>query len=139
MLIYCILQISQIKKYLLEVYNGQILDEKNVNVYTSSGILKFFARYERSPISLIIELVDVGSYYLNPELYNHQAYLDIIDQCERIFYHSIEFTRSKIVIEFVQGKNLRITRINNPNSKNKKIVKVQKIYKKPILLTVLPG
>nr|AXR86336.1 hypothetical protein [Gracilaria vermiculophylla] len=118
---------------------GQILDEKNENSYNSSGILKFCARYEGSPVSSVTKLAGVGTYYLNPESYNHQSCLDVIDQSERIFYHSIEFKRSKIVITFVQEKKAQVNRLMNQKNRNKKIIKVQKIYKKPILVTALPG
>nr|YP_009346900.1 hypothetical protein [Gracilaria firma]APR74435.1 hypothetical protein [Gracilaria firma] len=129
---------KNILNILIRGVHGQILDEQNGSVYTNSGVLKFCARYEGSKVSSITKLAGVGAYYLNPESYNQQACLDIIDQCERIFYQSIELKRIKIVIEFVQEKNLRKTNIKNTDNKNKKAVKVQKIYKKPILVTALP-
>nr|UAD88336.1 hypothetical protein [Gracilaria tikvahiae] len=121
--------------------HGQVLNEDNSQLTNIPGNLKFSMRYKGATVASSKRLMGVGSYYLDPVSYNHEACLDVIDQCEKVFYKPIEFPRSQISLHFVQQKMIDKNKSNSKKLKGKNqsiATRKQKIYKKPILVTALP-
>nr|YP_009511777.1 hypothetical protein [Melanthalia intermedia]AXI97654.1 hypothetical protein [Melanthalia intermedia] len=118
---------------------GQVLTEDSDGMSTNVGVLNFCARYQGYAMSSATKLIGVADYYLNPQSYNSESCLEVIDQCEKVFYQSIQLKRTQLTIEFVQEKKVH----KKPGAKSNKSSRSSKeklatVYRKPILVTALP-